>query len=903
MPGKAASDTPWINNTISVTNLGETENGALPPYTLNGNIDCYNRFVITKPELHSQLPPFLQTQSEVSRESCAIQTAFGFVDTSTSQVQLNYAEAAGSVTPYSGTAHIIGIPASISVLNFVNGAYAQIYRSLPASIEPTINATTHEVSYRLTQTPDFIVSDKAGHSLALSYDSISFSSNGEWMVVDAPGVALLRVNLATFTVDAIGQPFNYQTGTAPSPQTAITNDGRYVAAGSPSFGNLRVYDVSTCAATAITITSPAICQSRDLWEVLQKKVTGLKALSTVRFMDDNTLSLYASNQATAQAPLIIAKYNVSNDGAERAQLNYLSLGDSFSSGEGAYFYQTDTDDNINKCHLSTISFPLLLGKDLNLNRFQSVACSGAVMNDITTTAKTYTGQVTDKIPLLSRNSTDILSNFKPGYIGQLQFAEHYSPQNITVTISGNDIHFSEIIKDCIANFIRPTCYDTKEDRQELYSMIDKRQANLTALLSKLKRAAATKGHIYAVGYPSIVYPGGNCAVNVHLNKNELLLADDLVSRVNVMMKAAATSAGVSFIDVQNAFNGHRLCETISNNIAVNGLTIGNDIPAFTSGPIANESYHPNRLGQQLLMQAVKQGTQSLNLAMPIAKPTKLDTTGLDSSLAKLPTSGRSINKKVSTDAFVKKANAGSSVSAKVKGATAGVASNKTYSVAVNGKNTGSTRSNSDGDIDITIILPPTTINSYQTIEITGPTINNETVVIYQTIYVEGDHSANPPDCVLFAKAGIDDDRDGIDDACDGFIDNAPQLPDTPVITSTSQEPPTPTSQPPTSTLYTSATPKQSDTLVNTGQVATEHLAAPAPGAGPPRNTVRMENAYQTGQVLGNSTSRQVSNWPTTMVPNKRIKNFLPILITILTACIIVTTFGMLLHRYIKKHSC
>ena len=68
--------------------------------------------------------------------------------------------------------------------------------------------------------------------MAADYGSISFSENGRWMVVSVPNVAMVRVDLNTFNVLPFAAGFDYSIGLSPSPQTAITNDGRYAVVAS-----------------------------------------------------------------------------------------------------------------------------------------------------------------------------------------------------------------------------------------------------------------------------------------------------------------------------------------------------------------------------------------------------------------------------------------------------------------------------------------------------------------------------------------------------------------------------------------------------------------------------------------------------------------------------------------------
>jgi hypothetical protein len=78
----------------------------------------------------------------------------------------------------------------------------------------------------------------------------------------------------------------------------------------------------------------------------------------------------------------------------------------------------------------------------------SVACSGAVIEDIISKNTNYEGQVNDGLRRDERDDTLIKSGFLPGYIGQLEFIVEYQPSIITISTVGNDIGFGNKIKRC-----------------------------------------------------------------------------------------------------------------------------------------------------------------------------------------------------------------------------------------------------------------------------------------------------------------------------------------------------------------------------------------------------------------------------------------------------------------------
>jgi hypothetical protein len=127
------------------------------------------------------------------------------------------------------------------------------------------------------------------------------------------------------------------------------------------------------------------------------------------------------------------------------------------------------------------------------------------------------------------------------------------------------------------------------------------------MYTQIKASSDVGAKVFAVGYPQITASRGNCALNVHFNGAEIAFSQLFISYLNQVVQQAAAQVGIGYLDVENAFDGFRLCEpTNPLEAAVNGLTAGDDLPRQLGGPIANESYHPTAFGQSLIAQAVLQ---------------------------------------------------------------------------------------------------------------------------------------------------------------------------------------------------------------------------------------------------------------------------------------------------------
>ena len=662
--------------------------------------------------------------------------------------------------------------------------------------------------YNINRLYDGRLVDKANHRLAADYASMSFSANGQWMVVSMPNVAMLRVNLDTFEVVPFATGFNYTIGLDPGIKTAITNDGRYAVVASKAFTRFGIYDLNTCTAVPDTINEPVACQSRNLQTIMQSKVSGYISIGQARFINNNSLRIYASYNVGAGNK--IAPFLINPQGTGTHQHDYLALGDSYISGEGAYNYLEGTDTTDNKCHISILSYPYLLARGLNYNSFHSVACSGARMNDITNTTKAYISQ---SKPKLTKGQLDaanqvsaILNNFQPGYINQLDFVNSYQPQVITLSIGGNDVGFSSILASCVSPLNLSTCYSTYEDRLELVRQINAQFPTLVGVYQTLKNVSPPDTRIYVIGYPQIVKPGGNCGTNVQLNADEIVFAQQFTAYLNTVIQQAAAKVGVYYVDTQNTFNGYRLCETGSGKSAVNGLTKGKDFPKLLSGiihgPFGNESYHPTSFGYSLLRDAVLAATNGLGATMPLPNSAAVPPAEAGLDILSVAHSGRAVSTtsfddNLSGDILLR--NSASDIF--VSGLENSLKPLASYRAELHSSpvDLGSFSSSSAGDLLFQVTIPSTVPAGFHSLHIYGTNVAGEPLDIYKTVYVavngddyNGNGILNDSDpCVFVDASGQDTDQDGIDDACDGNITNPPPPP-APATTTNS---PTQTLQP------------------------------------------------------------------------------------------------------------
>lgn len=283
------------------------------------------------------------------------------------------------------------------------------------------------------------------------------------------------------------------------------------------------------------------------------------------------------------AVLLVLALLVSGPGAAAAGgETFVSLGDSFSSGEAASPYDRETDDKDGvkrdrKCHRSPDAWPRLLG----VAREHHLACSGAKLEDLDR------GQI--------RQPPD-----DTGQIARLRaLAQGTHFDRILLTIGGNDIGFSTRILHC--RFHKATCLNNMRDIRE----------HLTRLGPKLSEhyqdvRDAGQAPLLVVGYPAIFPPAGAATHRCGwLGKRSQRRADQLTKLLDRQLEKAAQDARVDYVsmsrggpDDRNVLAGHELCTKSS---FVRPITSKLRDFAFDQ-----QQAHPYKPGQQLMARRVEQ---------------------------------------------------------------------------------------------------------------------------------------------------------------------------------------------------------------------------------------------------------------------------------------------------------
>jgi lysophospholipase L1-like esterase len=229
---------------------------------------------------------------------------------------------------------------------------------------------------------------------------------------------------------------------------------------------------------------------------------------------------------------------------------YVSLGDSYSSGEANPPFDKGTDVKSNRCHRSSDAWPRLI----RVLQTHHLACSGAVITDLTSGGPNGAPDDEGQIVQLRRKIAELAK-------------EKRSADVIMLTISGNDIGFKDILQSCVDPGACLTDLDTD------IAKVNAQRARITGSLLTI-RQYAPHAQIYLVGYPRI-FPAAqkdSKTCGSWLSSTERERLNKLAAAIDTMEKGAVEDtgwtldtyrprdfSGFKYVSVSNALAGHELC--------------------------------------------------------------------------------------------------------------------------------------------------------------------------------------------------------------------------------------------------------------------------------------------------------------------------------------------------------
>ncbi len=286
-----------------------------------------------------------------------------------------------------------------------------------------------------------------------------------------------------------------------------------------------------------------------------------------------------------------------------SQLKLVALGDSYTSGEGARRFFQHTNQRRpqrNECRRAPTAYPRLVADELGAT-LVFAACSGARVH-----------HVLDQ-PQYPESRPEVYGGRR-----QLEVLREHSDADIVIVgVGGNDARFGDIGKACVMSPF--SCL----------SKADSWMANLEALsdphprdhgrplferlveLYQAARDTAPHAAIFALNYPNpliedtVAGADAECTRDLISKPERRFLVREFIRRLNEIIEFAAVRAGVSLIDVSEAFEGKRICEALAGESAMNIIGIGPiDGVHLRLDRLLHNSFHPNERGHALLARMV-----------------------------------------------------------------------------------------------------------------------------------------------------------------------------------------------------------------------------------------------------------------------------------------------------------
>lgn len=486
-----------------------------------------------------------------------------------------------------------------------------IYKNFSKRLTKQVNPTSFVTEYIFdSSNPEYIFKSSDGYAWPIG--GLGSSDNGKWLAVEFYGRGFGLLNINTLEMKRVSsKAFSTDYGASAWSQFAVTNNGKTIAVMGQNTA-FAIYEVdSNCG---------DITTDENMWAVQSIAIPCKK--SPIQYGG----FLYATHPSFSNDGYELSFYTLPYIGGynkvsfriddyKKATLDYLALGDSFSSGEGEFddaYYLDGTNDEFEKCHVSSRSYPFLIAKNSNINpeNMKSVACSGAMTTDVVGDDYKYLGQnnrLVDKglkmnIGEIDAYQTKSKISFHQGVIHQLSFVKIYQPKTITIGIGGNDIGMIDKLKSCISPGTCNWVADSKKREQvaiEIKNFFDEYVNTFQAI-----HDASPNSKIFAVGYPKPVDKDGSCGLltEILLDSDEREFLNEAISYLNQVIKTATQKVGIGYLDIEESYNKNALCGDQKPS-AFNSIMIGDDFSLSGSDSwikyFGNESFHPNPYGHQL----------------------------------------------------------------------------------------------------------------------------------------------------------------------------------------------------------------------------------------------------------------------------------------------------------------
>ena len=241
------------------------------------------------------------------------------------------------------------------------------------------------------------------------------------------------------------------------------------------------------------------------------------------------------------------------------RVEYVAIGDSYTA--------TGLPVAAGRCQQSSQNYPHLIALERPEIVLFDASCSGAETRD-TRKPQKASGVMINPTPQFDQLSGDT--------------------DLVTVSLGGNDhAYFVSSVLQC-ASMSREDpegapCADANGDRLERH--LDDIHRNLVDVLEEVQQLAPD-ARVLMVGYPRLLPDRGDCPARIPLAEGDVDFSRERVAELVDAQRRAAEDAGVEYVDVWSASEGHDIC--------------GEDpwVNDLTPGPGGAHPYHPTPAHQR-----------------------------------------------------------------------------------------------------------------------------------------------------------------------------------------------------------------------------------------------------------------------------------------------------------------
>ena len=261
--------------------------------------------------------------------------------------------------------------------------------------------------------------------------------------------------------------------------------------------------------------------------------------------------------------------------------NYVALGDSYSSGDGAGEYEEGTAEP-GECWRSEHAYPKVIEEEFSFEgALGFYACSG-------------------------HKGSDMLSQIGTPESQLERVTEHTSL--VTVGIGGNDLGFIPVLRTCIVRMPlleRTACTDQED---EVTEKMDAFEETLTEVITDI-RERAPDARVLVLGYPRL-FPEEPSGMYYTLSQGDQLWLNSVAQRFNNRIRDTAYQVdgdvygsrqvgSVEFVNVFTALKGYEVSE---DNSWLNGIVLGQLGEGLR---VDRASFHPTAQGQRSIAERVR----------------------------------------------------------------------------------------------------------------------------------------------------------------------------------------------------------------------------------------------------------------------------------------------------------